>query len=221
MSTHTTPGTEITLSFDNGPDPDVTPPVLDVLKRTGVLSSFFVLGDKMRDRRRIVARAHEEGHWIGNHTFNHLVPLGEARDPNAPAREIGETQELLGDLAHERRFFRPFGGGGHLDRRLLSQAALSYLIGGRYTCVLWNVIPKDWIEPDTWVERAIDECFANTRSLVVLHDISTGAMAHLERFIDVARTRGATFLQEFPAECVPLQRGALTRPMDFCVASGG
>ncbi len=206
--------TTITLSFDNGPDPDVTPQVLDTLRRHGIGATFFVLGDKLRDRRHIAQRAHAEGHWIGNHTYNHLVPLGLSEEQGVASDEIARTQALMGDLVHERKFFRPFGGGGVLDNRLLNREALSFLIDGGYTCILWNAVPEDWARPDEWVERALGQCFAQDESLLVLHDLSTGAMQHLDRFITTARDRGAVFRQEFPADCVPIDRGRLVRPVD-------
>ncbi len=206
--------TTITLSFDNGPDPDVTPQVLGILRRHGVKATFFVLGDKLRDRRHLAERAHAEGHWIGNHTYNHLVPLGLSEEQGVASGEIARTQELLGDLAHERKFFRPFGGGGLLDNRLLNREALAYLTNGGFTCVLWNAVPEDWARPDDWVDRALAQCFAQDESLLVLHDLSTGAMDHLDRFIAAARDRGAEFRQEYPADCVPIDCGRLIRPID-------
>ncbi len=76
---------DLTLSFDNGPEPDVTPDVLDVLRRRGIRSTFFVIGEKLADpaRRRLAAQAHDEGHWIGNHTYTHSIPLGRQDDPDA------------------------------------------------------------------------------------------------------------------------------------------
>jgi peptidoglycan-N-acetylglucosamine deacetylase len=213
----------ITLSFDNGPDPEVTPQVLDVLSRAGLEASFFVLGDKLRDRaRRAVAeRARAEGHWIGNHTFHHALPLGLSSDPDIAANEIGRTQELLGPLADERRLFRPFGGGGRLGRHLLSRAALDYLIAGRYTCVLWNAVPGDWRNPRGWVARALTQFRALDWSLVVLHDLPTGAMDRLERFIAEAREAGATFVQDFPPACVPVVRGRVVGAMEDYVSEAG
>ena len=210
----------ITLSFDNGPDPEVTPQILGVLDKAGLSASFFVLGDKLRDpaRRAVCERARAQGHWIGNHTFNHIVPLGLSPDPDIATKEIGRTQHLLGDLADERKLFRPFGGRGKLGNHLLSRSALNFLIEGRYTCVLWNVIPEDWEDPDGWVERALAQCAAADWALVVLHDLATGAMDQLERFIDLARQDGATFVQDFPPACVPLVRGELVGPMDQYVA---
>lgn len=206
--------TTITLSFDNGPDPEVTPQVLETLRRHDIHASFFVLGDKLRDRRKFAERAHAEGHWIGNHTFNHLVPLGLSAEGGMASREITTTEALIGDLAHPRRFFRPFGGGGLLDQRLLNREALGHLQHHAYTCVLWNVIPEDWAYPEGWVERALEMCFAREQALVVLHDLPTGAMKRLEHFIGAAKDRGASFQQNFPASCVPLDRGRLVGPID-------
>ena len=197
----------ITLTFDNGPDPDVTPQVLKTLERHRIQSTFFVLGDKMRERRNLAERAHAEGHWIGNHTYNHLTPLGMSVEQGVAVAEIERTEALVGNLAHPRRFFRPFGGGGELDRRLLNREALKHLLQNAYTCVLWNVIPEDWAHPEGWVQRALDLSFAEPHALVVLHDLATGAMRELDRFISEAKDRGATFQQEFPASCVPIERG--------------
>jgi peptidoglycan/xylan/chitin deacetylase (PgdA/CDA1 family) len=207
--------TTITLTFDNGPDPDVTPLVLATLRQHSILSTFFVIGDKLRDRRAFAERAHAEGHWIGNHTYNHLVPLGLETEPGIAASEIMRTQELIGTLAHPRRFFRPAGTGGVIDRSLLSEEAVEHLTRGGYTCVLWNVIPRDWALPNSWVERALEMCFARSEALVVVHDLPTGAMRGLDRFIGVARERGATFAQDFPASCIPIERGHLQAPIDL------
>lgn len=206
--------TKITLSFDNGPDPDVTPQVLDTLGRHEVKATFFVVGDKVRDRRALSERAHAEGHWIGNHTYNHLVPLGMTAERGVAAAEIARTEERIGDLAHERRFFRPFGGGGLLDRRLLNREAFDHLRQGGYTCVLWNVVPEDWAYPTGWVERALKLCFAEEHALLVLHDLPTGAMDNLGRFLMAARDRGAVFTQDFPESCILMERGRPVLPVE-------
>lgn len=206
----------ITTTFDNGPDPDVTPEVLDKLAWHNVKSTFFVLGDKLRDRRKLAERARAEGHWIGNHTFNHIVPLGMSVENGTAASEIARTQALIGDLGHERRFFRPFGGGGVLDRRLLNREALDYLCREAFTCV-WNVIAEDWTRPESWVERALALCFEKEHAVLVLHDLPTGAMRALDRFISLAKERGATFHQDFPKDCVPIERGTMTQAIDAYV----
>src|SRR5262249_2623408 len=99
----------VTLSFDNGPDPDVTPHVLDLLADRGVTPHFFVLGKHLLapERRRVVERARDEGHLIGNHSFSHITPLGDDPRPDAVEREIAATAELLAAIVPDAKRFRP------------------------------------------------------------------------------------------------------------------
>jgi len=212
---------DLTLSFDNGPEPDVTPGVLEVLARRGLRASFFVIGRKLAEpgRRALAERARAEGHWIGNHSYTHSLPLGLSTGEDSAEHEIGRTQELMGGLADPRKFFRPSGGGGNLDRRLLSPSAADYLQRGRYTCVLWNSIPRDWDDPEGWVERALAHCRAQPWTLTVLHDVPSGAMRHLERFLDAAHAEGARIRQEFPPACVPIVEGVPVLPLAEYVAA--
>lgn len=212
---------KVTLTFDNGPEPGVTDRVLEVLKSEGIAGTFFVLGSKLADpaRRALTVRAHAEGHWIGNHTMTHGTPLGRLEEPGAARREILEAQALLGDLAHPDRLFRPFGGGGALGAHLLNAEALKVLKEERMTCVLWNAIPRDFADPDGWVERALEQCEAHPWALVVLHDLPNGAMGHLPRFIAALRERGAIFEQGFPMECLPIARGKVNADLRPYVTS--
>lgn len=212
---------ELTLTFDNGPDPAVTPRVLDILGERAIKTTFFVIGEKLVDpeRRELAERAHREGHWIGNHTFTHSVPLGEQSGRDTAKSEIGRTQDAIGDLAHPQRWFRPFGGGGNLDRRLLKPSVVDHLTREKHSCVLWNSIPRDWDDPDGWTERALDQCSRQPWTLMVLHDLPTGAMDHLERFLDRAAAAGARFRQDFPPACVPIRNGAIALPIDDYVSS--
>jgi peptidoglycan/xylan/chitin deacetylase (PgdA/CDA1 family) len=206
--------TTITLSFDNGPDPEVTPLVLDILRLHDIRATFFVIGEKLRERRRLVELAHAEGHWIGNHTYNHLVPLGLCGEDGQAASEIERAQALIGNLGHPRRLFRPFGNGGKLGPRLLNKEALAHLERMGYTCVLWSAVPEDWIYPKGWVERALELCLAQDHALLVLHDLPTGAMARLDQFLRQAKENGASFSQDFPSDCVVMERGRLLRDIE-------
>jgi peptidoglycan/xylan/chitin deacetylase (PgdA/CDA1 family) len=212
---------DLTLTFDNGPEPDVTPRVLDILGERGIKTTFFVIGKKLGDpvRRGLATRAHDEGHWIGNHTFTHTVPLGQQPDTATAQNEIGRTQAAIGDLAHSKRWFRPFGGGGNLDDRLLKPSVVDHLTGHKHSCVLWNAIPRDWADPDGWSERALEQCRSQPWTLLVLHDLPTGAMNHLERFISRATEAGARFHQDFPPDCVPIRSGEIVLPIDAYVSS--
>ena len=200
---------QITLTFDNGPDPVATPRVLDLLGDAGISATFFVLGSKLGDkgRRALAKRAHAEGHWIGNHTWSHEQPLGEMKDASRVVSEIVETQGLIDELAHPDRMFRPFGGGGAIGPHLLSAAALEVLKKEKMTCVLWNAVPRDWEDPRGWAETAIAQCLTQDWTLLVLHDLPTGAMGRLKIFLDRIRDHGGVFRQDFPPACVPLRRG--------------
>jgi peptidoglycan-N-acetylglucosamine deacetylase len=206
---------DLTLTFDNGPEPGVTPRVLDILGERGIRATFFVIGEKLGDpeRRRLAMRAHNEGHWIGNHTFTHSVPLGQQRDGNTAQNEIGRTQTAIGDLTHPKRWFRPFGSGGNLDDRLLKPSVVDYLVRNKHSCVLWNAIPRDWDDPDGWADCALDQCRTQPWSLMVLHDLPSGAMDHLERFLARAEGLGARFHQDFPPACVPMRSGEIVLPI--------
>jgi peptidoglycan-N-acetylglucosamine deacetylase len=210
----------VTLTFDNGPDPDVTPRVLDVLQRRGVTAHFFVLGKWLAEpaRRRCVERARDDGHLIGNHSFSHATPLGDDPRPDAVDREIAATEALLAPIAPGPRRFRPFGGGGALGPHLLSRRAVDYLVAHGYSCVLWNSVPRDWIEPDAWVPRALADCAAGPHTVVVLHDIPGAALAGLDDFVAALRDRGAELVPELPADCVPILDGRIVGELGAIVA---
>jgi peptidoglycan/xylan/chitin deacetylase (PgdA/CDA1 family) len=212
---------QVTLTFDNGPEPAVTDRVLDILDATRVKATFFVLGAKLvdRSRRALAKRAHAEGHWIGNHTWSHSEPLGLLADPSRVISEIVETQALIDELAHPDRLFRPFGRGGAMGPHLLSPAAVDTLKKEKMTCVLWNAIPRDWEDPRGWAETALAQCLLQPWTLLVLHDLPTGAMGRLRIFIDRVLDHGGTFRQDFPPECVPLRRGEALAPLEPYVSA--
>ncbi|HLK88148.1 MAG TPA: polysaccharide deacetylase family protein [Candidatus Binataceae bacterium] len=211
---------KVTLSFDNGPEPEITDRVLDALRAAQVRSTFFLIGRKLADpaRRARAERAYAEGHWIGNHSLTHGRPLGRREDRDGAEEEIGSAQRLLGPLAHPDKFFRPFGAGA-LDSSLLNRRAVDYLCAGGFTCVLWTTVPRDWEDPLGWVERALNDCRTRPWSVVVLHDLPTGAMRQLDRFIARLRDARAEIVQEFPPECVPILRGRVNGPLDQYVAA--
>ena len=88
-------------------------------------------------------------------------------------------------------------------------AVLDHLAQARASIVLWSALPCDWQDPDGWVERALDQCSALPWSLMVLHDLPTGAMAHLDRLIGMVADRGGRIRQEFPPDCLPMVDGEM------------
>ncbi len=208
---------DLTLTFDNGPEPVVTAAVLDVLAARGIKTTFFVVGRQLAGPGSLAMaeRAQAQGHWIGNHTWSHGEPLGTRTEPDVAQAEIGRTQLLLdtAGVVPGERLFRPNGGGGVIGPHLLNKDCLDFLCAGGFTCVLWNSIPRDWAEPDAWVENALAQCAEQPWTLMVLHDIASGAMRHLPRFLDAAAEQGARFRQDFPPDCLPIVRGQTVQPL--------
>ena len=206
----------VTLSFDNGPEKGVTPFVLDVLKDRQATANFFVVGDRLRrtEGRAASDRALEEGHRIGGHTMTHSVPIGLLDEAEA-RHEITGTDELMGDLRHPEHLWRPYGKGGVTDDSIVGPNGARMLAEGGYTCVLWTSVPIDGIEPDARVERALADIESTSWSVVVLHDLPTGAMDHLPRFFDELDHRGIEVRADTPtrahrcvAGCPRYQSGA-------------
>jgi len=197
------------LTFDNGPEPEVTPGVLDILARRRVPAMFFVVGEKLRDPacHALAERARAEGHPVGNHTLTHGTPLGRRGGAEA-VEEIAACDALLGPLRDPGRLFRPNGGGGALGPHLLNASAALHLRSVGHTVVLWNAVPRDFEDADGWPERAFAQhAAAGAPVLMVLHDLPNGAMRHLDRVLGTWQDRGVTFLSVPPEACVPLRAG--------------
>lgn len=198
----------VCLTFDNGPEPEATPLVLEVLARRGIQASFFPIGTKLRDpaRRALAERALAEGHRIGNHTLHHGTPLG-LRPAGEAVAEITGAEALLDGL-NAQRLFRPNGGGGRIGPHLLHRAALDHLATEAYSVVLWNAVPRDWDDAEGWPDRALAVARqAQSPVLMVLHDLLPRAMAHLDRVLGQLAEEGARFTPDFPAACLPLVAG--------------
>ena len=192
----------------------MTPAVLDCLARHRIQTTFFVLGRKVitPEGSSIARRAVAEGHWIGNHTFSHSSPLGRL-DRAAALREFDQAEQALSWIEQPRRLFRP-PGSGVLGRHLLHPAVVEKLIAGFYTCVLWNSVPGDFRDPDGWLERALADYHSRSWTLMVLHDLPNGAMAHLDEFITRLENEEVEFVQEFPPDCVPIVDGKVVLPLE-------
>jgi peptidoglycan/xylan/chitin deacetylase (PgdA/CDA1 family) len=201
-------GGKVTLTFDNGPTPGVTDAVLDELDRRDLSATFFVVGERLTEPAgmELVQRAFEAGHWIGNHTYTHAAPLGTSAVPGESEREIRATQDLIGRCAHADKLFRPSGGGGELGPHLLNMEAADYLEREGFTCVLWNVVPRDWENP-RWVEDGLTATAERDWSVVVLHDLPGACLERLPTFLDALDHAGTTVTQELPEAVLAMHRG--------------
>lgn len=115
----------VALTFDDGPDPLVTPRVLDLLDRAGARATFFLIGEAARRHPDLVATIALRGHGIGNHTLSHPA-LFAALGPGGMRREIVGAQRVLGGLLgwSPRLFRAPMGFRSPLLAPLLQQEGL-------------------------------------------------------------------------------------------------
>ena len=210
----------ITLTFDNGPTPGITEPVLDLLAAHGVPATFFTIGHKLATAggRKLGRRIVAEGHQLGGHTWSHAIQFGVAKD-TVVTDELARTQAAVDEAGGDGRLFRPYGAGGVIDDRLMSPFGASTLCSLGYTCVLWNVLPGDWRDPICWVDQALTDIGRHPWSVVVLHDVVDAALPRLDEFLTTAATCNATWSQEFPDECTPIRGGSPTSSFDNLCAS--
>lgn len=207
----------VTISFDNGPDPAVTPAVLDLLGRRGVRALFFPVGERLLapGAMELMRRAAAEGHGIGNHTFSHPRPFGALPLAQAVA-EIDRTDALLEGLTEPERMFRPSAGGGVLAPGVLTRGIVDHLAATGHSLVLWSVVAGDWTGGN-WVDLAVRLCAEQDHALIALHDIAGGGMADLDRFLDRLEAAGIAVVPDPPAECVPMRRGVVVGRLDGVV----
>lgn len=148
------------LTFDDGPDPEWTPRVLDMLAETGAKATFFVIGDQADRHPDLLARITAEGHEIGNHSWNH---------PSFPA--LSEA-EIEAQITRTRDVLAPHVGSLLLRPPYGDQSLASWRIARRlgYRMVLWNRTALDW----TWdsAEQITQRLTADAApgAIVLLHD---------------------------------------------------
>jgi peptidoglycan/xylan/chitin deacetylase (PgdA/CDA1 family) len=129
---------KIALTFDDGPDNKYTPAILDVLRKYHVSATFFLLGVRSEANPVIVRRIVNEGHAIGNHSYNHANPakLTEAQFEN----QFTHTQAILRKLiGYEPKLIRtPYGA--------LQENQLRWIAKNGMIAVNWDIDSMDWKE---------------------------------------------------------------------------
>ncbi len=127
---------QIALTFDDGPHPEFTPRLLDVLADRRLTATFFVIGELAERHPDIVRRIAAEGHELGNHTWTHSEP--SQTSPRQFLNEVRRTDELLIELTGAAsRTMRPPKGE-------LNWSKLSGLWQRGQNVALWNVDPRDY-----------------------------------------------------------------------------
>ncbi|WP_225095024.1 polysaccharide deacetylase family protein [Streptomyces sp. CoH27] len=134
-------GRHMMLTFDDGPNPDYTPHILDTLARYDVRAMFFLCGECVVDNRELVARMADEGHVVGNHTWTH--PLLTTLDRRQIRDEMERTSDAIEDSYGERpQWFRaPYGAWNRAAFQLGAEMGMEPMA--------WTVDTTDWMTPGT------------------------------------------------------------------------
>ncbi len=157
-------GKHIYLSFDDGPHPEITPFVLDELKKYGAMATFFCIGKNVQAFPDIYKRIIAEGHTVGNHSFNHLNGW------NTKNEEYLEDIAKAGIYIESNLFRPPYGKITWYQQQQLSKPRF------RLQTVMWSVLSGDFdigITPS----KCLDNVLKNTKagSIVVFHDSEKAA----------------------------------------------
>ena len=152
----------IYLTFDDGPDPEWTPRVLDLLAQVQMHATFFAVGEQVRRMPALAQRIAAAGHVIGNHTFSHRHPW--AMSARAARAEVRDGASCVADaIGIAPRFFRPPHG-----RRRACMTDEARRLNERV--VMWDVSAIDWGILGT--ARRIEQRLARVRAneVVLMHD---------------------------------------------------
>jgi peptidoglycan/xylan/chitin deacetylase (PgdA/CDA1 family) len=144
------------LTFDDGPIPEVTPLVLDVLKKHNAKATFFCVGDNVKKHPEVFKRIVDEGHAVGNHTFNHSDGW---RTDN---RTYFENIEACAQLVSSNLFRPPYGRIRYSQYKKLKK---------KYRIILWDVLSWDY-DAKLSAEKCLEIVKKNIRqgSIIVFHD---------------------------------------------------
>jgi peptidoglycan/xylan/chitin deacetylase (PgdA/CDA1 family) len=153
---------EITLTFDDGPNPPYTSQILAILKRSGIRATFFCIGSQVATHPEIVRQEFAAGHTIGNHTWSH--PSLPALSASQVRAQLTMTSDIVQHITGVRpRFFRP-------PYEALSAQVLAQVNQLGLTTVLWSVDPRDWSLPgvNVIISRVLSQ--TGNGAIILMHD---------------------------------------------------
>ncbi|HWD49817.1 MAG TPA: glycosyltransferase [Rhizomicrobium sp.] len=193
---------KIALTFDDGPDAQWTPEVLDILKREHVPATFFVIGSNVEANPDLVEQELAQGEEIGNHTFTH--PNLSDTPQSAVSLELNATQRLLEALiGRSVVYFRPpyLGDAEPTDADEIVPVETAQRLG--YIAVGEHVDPVDWELPGVQkiIQRTLDQVHGakpdSPRNIILFHDAGgdrSQTVAALPTVIDELKNEGYTFV---------------------------
>lgn len=177
---------EVWLTIDDGPDPESTPGMLDLLKAHGAKATFFVIGRKVEQNRALVRRIVAEGHSLGNHTFSHPAPAWWILPRPLVRREIALGNEtLVAASGRKPRFFRSPVGMNNSSVHPAAHAAGQRVIG-------WSAAGGDGcpVAPSEVTRRIMTQ--VQPGSIILIHEggVSRRREATLARLLEALAEEG-------------------------------
>ncbi len=171
---------KVALSFDDGPDPEWTPKILDVLKKFDVKGTFFMIGETASDNTSLLRRVYREGHEIGNHTWTH-PDISEISNRQVDL-ELNLTERLFAsELGVQPLYFRPPYSIDQEPDTNDQAAPVERIQNLGYTIIGNKIDTNDWAEhPPKTPQEIVDSVFQqikdmetrpwNKGSIILLHD---------------------------------------------------
>ncbi len=192
-------GHKIILTFDDGPDPEYTPKILDILEKEKVPATFFVVGLNAENNIPILRRIYKDGFEIGNHTFTHnnIAKMS----PERSDLELKATRLLIECITgHSTILFRAPYNADSEPQTFEEIEPLARSKKYNYITVGESIDPNDWDEKmnaDSIVNRTIRFAEANNASIILLHDAGgktrQPTVDALPRIIEYFKKRGCRF----------------------------
>jgi cellulose synthase/poly-beta-1,6-N-acetylglucosamine synthase-like glycosyltransferase/peptidoglycan/xylan/chitin deacetylase (PgdA/CDA1 family)/spore germination protein YaaH len=188
---------KIALTFDDGPNPEYTPKILDILKEKKCPATFFVIGANIQNNIPLLRREYQEGHEIGNHTYTH--PDLDMTSDNRERIELRSTRLLIESiLGHSTLLFRAPSLNDAEPTNLNQIRGLSIAHDEGFISVTSFIDTNDWEEDvtkDSIISRAIKRI--NDGNIMLMHDaggIRSETVAALPYIIDYYRKHGYEFV---------------------------
>lgn len=166
---------EIALTFDDGPDPEITPKILEVLKEKETIATFFCVGEKVKSNPELIVQMHNSGHILGNHTYYHSR-FFDLFSSYRMINEINFTNNVIYKITGIKpRLFRPpYGVTNPLLKKALRRTAM--------ISIGWSLRSFDTIRDE---EEVLKKLISNTSKgdIVLFHDNIPGVIAILKRYL--------------------------------------
>lgn len=177
----------IAITFDDGPDPVLTPRLLDLLKERKIHATFFLVGKNAAAYPDVVKRIVDEGHEVGNHSWSH--PLFTQLSKDSVESQLRRTHDaIVKACGVAPLLYRPPYGAVGISQRARIEESFGY------SAILWDVDPQDWKQPRR-SQKVYDAIHSQTRngSIILCHDIHETTVAAMPATLDDLTARGFRF----------------------------